>query len=416
MRKSNISAGRSINLALSQRGLTALTKAGLKDEILEICIPLFGRMMHSKQKELTYQSYSKDGKSCINSVSRGDLNKKFMTIAEKNGVTIEFESKCDQIDLRKDEIVIINKEGEKRTLKGETVLACDGAFSAARDSMLHTPRFNYSQHFLEHGYKELHMPPNEKGEHKMDKNCLHIWPRGSSMMIGLPNMDGSFTMTCFFPFEGEFGFDRLDKASDEVIRSFFETEYPDAVELIPDLVRDWKTHPTSSLVTIKCFPWSFEDKVCLFGDAAHAIVPFFGQGMNAAFEDCDILTQILEKNPDADWKTIFHKFQEDRKKNTDAIADMAFENFVEMRDLVADPDFLFKKKVQHLLGNEFPNRFNSRYELVSFSNLSYSECMKKGLINDKITNALIEGCDHDITKIDLKKAKELMDQYYPENN
>eukprot|EP01118_Nematostelium_gracile_P014086 TRINITY_DN5425_c0_g1_i2.p1 TRINITY_DN5425_c0_g1~~TRINITY_DN5425_c0_g1_i2.p1 ORF type:complete len:242 (-),score=47.56 TRINITY_DN5425_c0_g1_i2:13-681(-) len=208
----------------------------------------------------------------------------------------------------------------------------------------------------------------------MDKHCLHIWPRGSSMMIGLPNMDGSFTMTCFFPFEGEGGFDHLDNAHDQIISDFFQKEYPDAFDMMPDLVKDWKTHPTSSLVTVKCFPWSIEDQVCLFGDAAHAIVPFFGQGMNAAFEDCDVFIQLMDADGQQNWKKIFQKFQEVRKDNTDAIADMAFENFIEMRDSVANPDYIFSHDVQVLLGNQFPGQFNSRYELISFSNLPYKEC------------------------------------------
>jgi len=368
--------------------------------------------MHSKDGNLTFQPYSKDGK-CIYSVSRGELNKKFMTLAEKReGVKIHFDHKAIGVDLKNGEVTLHNPEGKTIHVKGQTVLACDGAFSAGRSSMVHTNRYDYSQAYLQHGYKELHIPPNEKGEHQMDKNCLHIWPRGSFMMIALPNLDGSFTVTCFFPYDGETGFDVLDSAEDDSLLRFFKRDFPDSVPLMPNLLQDWKHNPTGSLVTVRCYPWSINDKICLFGDAAHAIVPFFGQGMNAAFEDCDIFNQLLDQYK-GNWQTIFDKYQIARKINSEAIADMALENFVEMRDKVADPDFLFKKKVQHMLGNEFPGRFNSRYELVSFSNLPYREAFNLGQIGDMITDELIKDTNGDIKKIDMSKAKELIDKHFP---
>jgi len=416
MRKVEMSAGRSINLALSQRGLTALSKVGLKEEVLSIAIPMSGRMMHSKEGNLTYQPYSKDSKSAIYSVSRGELNKKFMTLAEqRNGVRIHFNHKCLNVDLNNKTVTIRKPSGEVIHVSGQTILACDGAFSAVRSSLLHTPRFDYSQSFLEHGYKELHIPPNEKGEHQMDKHRLHIWPRGSFMMIALPNLDGSFTVTCFFPYAGENGFDALDSATDDTVLRFFRKDFPDSVPLMPNLLEDWKRNPTSSLVTVRCFPWSIENQCCLFGDAAHAIVPFFGQGMNAAFEDCDVFNQILD-NVGNNWNQVFHEFQNARKVNTDAIAHMALENFVEMRDKVADPVFLFQKRVQHLLGIEFQGRFNSRYELVSFSTIPYSEALRLGQIGDHITEELIKDANGDINKIDLNKAKELIEKLLPHSH
>lgn len=240
-------------------------------------------------------------------------------------------------------------------------------------------------------------------------------------MIALPNLDGSFTVTCFFPFEGENGFDKLDHADDETVLNFFKRDFADAIPLMPNLIHDWRANPTSSLVTVRCFPWSYDGTACLFGkilfililgDAAHAIVPFFGQGMNAGFEDCNIFSQMLD-SMGPQWKQLFQEFQKTRKPDADAIADMALENFIEMRDKVGNADFLFAKQVQHKLGNEFPGRFNSRYELVSFTTIPYSEAARLGKLIDHVTNELVKDADRNIDKVDMNKAKELMDKYFP---
>eukprot|EP01117_Protostelium_nocturnum_P007815 TRINITY_DN2797_c0_g1_i1.p1 TRINITY_DN2797_c0_g1~~TRINITY_DN2797_c0_g1_i1.p1 ORF type:complete len:460 (-),score=169.73 TRINITY_DN2797_c0_g1_i1:45-1424(-) len=408
----SLSAGRSINLALSQRGINALKKVGLQEDVMSIAIPMKGRTMHSVDGTLTFQPYSKDGNSSIYSISRGELNCRLMTLSEKNPkIKYFFDSKVSGMDLKEGRIMF----KDSSSVDGETMFATDGAFSVSRSHLMRAPgiRFNYSQDFLPTGYKELHIPPGEDGKHQLDKNSLHIWPRGHLMMIALPNLDGSFTVTCFFPFEGHDGFDVLDNASEADVLEFFKKTFPDVVPLMPDLAVDFKKNPTSSLVTVKCWPWSFEDKICLLGDASHAIVPFFGQGMNCAFEDCDVLDDILEKAGDngIDWKKIFKEFQESRKPNTDAIAKMAKENHYEMRDKVGDATFLFRNKVQHLLGKQFPDRFLSRYEMISFSQLPYREALERGETNAKIIDQLTEGLTvNDIDKIDMKKAEKLVNE------
>eukprot|EP01119_Soliformovum_irregulare_P008292 TRINITY_DN21425_c0_g1_i2.p1 TRINITY_DN21425_c0_g1~~TRINITY_DN21425_c0_g1_i2.p1 ORF type:complete len:347 (-),score=53.15 TRINITY_DN21425_c0_g1_i2:15-1055(-) len=344
------------------------------------------------------------------------MNCKFMTLAEKDGVEISFDQKCLNVDFDRGDVKFFDEvQNREYTVHGQTILATDGAYSLARLAMTKTPRYDYSQTYLTHGYKELHIPPGPQGQHLIDKHALHIWPRGTYMMIALPNMDGSFTVTCFFPYEGEHGFDRLDNADDDTILNFFKSDFKDAHDLMPDLLQDWRRNPTSSLVTIKCFPWSVGGSCCLLGDASHAIVPFFGQGMNAGFEDCHIFAKTLAEYSGDHWADVFKRFQDERKVNTDAIADMAQENFIEMRDSVADTEFQFRKKVQALLGTEFPGVFNSRYEWVSFSNLPYSEAKRMGQVNDKIVDELVRDIDHDITKIDMNKAKELMAKYFPQS-
>lgn len=266
MRVTEMSAGRSINLALSTRGITALKEVGIAENIMEIAIPMRGRMVHSIEGDLNFQPYSKDGLKAIHSVSRGELNCRLMTLAEKNpNIRIHFSQKVDHIDFKAKQIVTLNTNNERKVISGQTILGCDGAFSVIRGAMLHLPRFNYSQEYLNHGYKELTIPPTSDGKHQLEKHALHIWPRGGYMMIALPNLDGSFTVTCFFPFEGEGGFDHLDNSSDEVVLNFFKKNFPDAMQIMPNLVQDWRRNPTSTLITVKCWPWSFEDQCCLFG-------------------------------------------------------------------------------------------------------------------------------------------------------
>ena len=406
MRKQIIDGGRSINLALSTRGIHALEQTGMIDEIMELTIPMYGRMMHAKSEALTFQAYSQNQKDCIYSISRAELNKRLMSLSESlQLVDFHFEKMSDGID--DDGKVMLRDLHSDQTFEapGDITFACDGAFSATRYAMQKMPRFEYSQSFLPHGYKELTIPPGPDGSFSLEKNALHIWPRGDYMMIALPNLDGSFTCTLFFPFEGEKSFENLD--TEEKVLEFFKEEFPDAVALMPDLVSEFFENPTSSLVTIRCYPWVKEDKIALVGDACHAIVPFFGQGMNAAFEDCSILSACIDLAA-PDWERVFDIYQKERKANSDAIANMAIENFVEMRDKVADKRFLLQKKVEHKLSQTFP-AYKSRYELVSFSRIPYAEAYKRGEINQKILDQLIDGLD-DVANLNIELASELINK------
>jgi len=377
MRKEKLSAGKSINLALSDRGIKALEEVGLMDEIRKICIPMHGRFMHNADGTTAYQAYGKEGQY-INSVSRGDLNCKLMDLAEEHGVHILFNEKCNAINWKENKIEFektISPELQK--VKADLIFGSDGAFSAARlTHQLQHDRFQYQQYYIDFGYKELTIPPAENGGFLLEKNALHIWPRGNYMMIALPNIDGSFTCTLFFPFEGEPSFAMLD--TKEKVRSFFEKTFTDASPLMPTLEADFFTNPTSSLVTVKCFPWIREDKFALIGDAAHAIVPFFGQGMNCGFEDCAVLNDLIEKHND-NWSAILPEYQSLRKPDGDAIADLALNNFVEMRDKVADPKFLLQKKIEAAFSKKYPDKWIPLYSQVTFCpQIRYSEALVNG--------------------------------------
>ena len=410
MRQANMSAGKSINLALSVRGINALREVGILDEIMEIAIPMRGRMMHDLEGNLTYQPYSKDGTTAINSVSRGDLNRKLMDLADQHdNIHLYFNWRCKGMNFRTGDVIMKNEEtGEEKRLKGETVIGADGAFSGLRGSMVKTPRFNYSQDYLTHSYKELEIPANPDGTHKLDKNCLHIWPRGTYMLIGLPNLDGSFTMTLFLAHEGEKNsFESLQ--TPEQVQAFFEEQFPDAVPLMPDLVQDYFDNPVGSLVTVRCRPYSVGGQAVLVGDSAHAVVPFFGQGMNAAFEDCTALAAAIDQHG-TDWAKVFEAYQEKQIDNGHAIATMAIENYYEMRDYVGDERWLFRKSVEHWLEKTFPGRYISRYEMVSFTRVPYSEAYRLGALNDIILDTLIEGVDS-IDQIDPAKADALIKEH-----
>jgi kynurenine 3-monooxygenase len=389
MRKATMYAGKSINLAMSVRGWAALEMAGLRSEIEEIAIPMYGRQIHHTDNTQVYQQYGKNNEA-IYSVSRGDLNRKLMTLAEKCGVEIRFNQRVDEVELSGNRIQGIDTETNISFSKEdhEILIAADGAFSALRNAYMRKDRFNYQQFYIEHGYKELFIPAGADQSFQIEKNALHIWPRKNYMMIALPNFDGSFTCTLFFPFEGNPSFDTI--SSEEKLLDFFHSEFPDAVPLMPSLVEDYFTNPTSSLVTVKCSPWIHEDKNMLIGDAAHAIVPFYGQGMNAGLEDCRIFTEILDASKDASWGQIFSQYQEARKKNGDAVADLALQNFIEMRDLVADPVFLERKKIEKQLGVLFPNSFNSVYEMVSFSHTPYHVAISSQKAQDKLLERIMK--------------------------
>lgn len=399
MRNIQQSAGRSINLALSTRGIKALEKAGVAEKILKHALPMHGRMMHEVNGELKYQPYGKDGQY-INSISRRLLNVELMNLAEDfENVSMYFEHKCLNVDFEDTRLTFQTNMG-KKTESYSSIIGSDGAFSALRMAMQTSGRFNFSQDYLPHGYKELNIPP-KSGKAQMDINSLHIWPRGEFMLIALPNPDNTFTCTLFLPFEGVDGFDNL-KGDDEVIR-FFQKYFSDAQDLMPNLLDEFKSNPTSSLVTVRCYPW-VKEKVALMGDASHAIVPFYGQGMNSSFEDCVILDDMMEKYL-PNWDKVFDAYQVERKPNADAIADLALQNFIEMRDLVGDKDFLYQKKIEHRLCSLYPEQFKSQYELVTFSNQPYHEALNKGQHNTELVQKIIkENLEHKIEERDFMES------------
>jgi kynurenine 3-monooxygenase len=388
MRKANVYAGRSINLALSDRGWRGLEGVGIADEIKKIAIPMYGRAIHMKDGSSTYQAYGKENQA-IYSVSRGGINMRLMDLAEQQpNVTLHFEERCDKLDRKSNHLSFFNTSTNKATdVKSDIVLGSDGAFSAVRTQMqFQSDRFDYQQFYIDAGYKELVIPAGPNGEFLIEKNCLHIWPRGSFMMIALPNMDGSFTCTLFFQMEGKVSFDTI-KTKEEVM-AFFKEEFPDAVPLMPTLVDDWMNNPTSSLVTVKCKPWVWDEKIALIGDAAHAIVPFYGQGMNCGFEDCVVLNELMDKHGDLNGACL-KEYETLRKPDGDAIADLAIANFVEMRDKTADKTFLLQKKIEAHFSAKHPEKWIPLYSMVTYSpHIRYSEALVNGnkqqAIMDKI--------------------------------
>ncbi len=384
MRTEKINGGKSINLALSHRGWRSLERVGkdIVDAIKQIAIPMKGRLIHDLNGHTNFQPYSKSGEA-IYSVSRGELNKLLIKLAtDKNNVNFHFNERCVDINLTTQEIVLENENNlSKKTVKSDLIFGSDGAFSAIRTSSQKQDRFNYSQFYIEHGYKELHIPPSATGNFQLEKNTLHIWPRKKYMMIALPNIDGSFTCTLFFPFEGETSFEKLQ--TEKNVIDFFQKKFPDAFPLMPTLVEDFFTNPTSSLVTVKCFPWVIENKIALIGDAAHAIVPFFGQGMNCGFEDCMVLDQLIDQC-DSNWDKILTAYEENRKPDADAIAELALNNFIEMRDLVTDEKFLLRKKIEAKLTELYPTEWIPLYTMVTFSTMRYSEALRLGKIQDEL--------------------------------
>jgi kynurenine 3-monooxygenase len=388
MRKTTISAGKSINLALSDRGWRGLEGVGIANEIKKIAIPMYGRYIHNKDGSTALQPYGKNNQA-IYSVSRADINMKLMDLAEEQtNVKLHFNKKCTQVNRQNLEAFFEDSNTHQTTtIKSDLLFGADGAFANSRLNMqLSTERFEYNQHYIDCGYKELIIPPGENGKFILEKNALHIWPRGSFMMIALPNPDGNFTCTLFMPFKGEKSFEKLQ--TKEQIVSFFNQEFSDAVPLMPTLVEDFLTNSLSSLVTVKCFPWTFDNKIGLIGDAAHAIVPFYGQGMNCGFEDCVVLNELIEKNNE-NWDLIFNDYQTLRKPDGDAIADLAIANFFEMRDKTADPKFLLQKKIEAKFSDKYPDKWIPLYSMVTYSpHIRYSMALKEGkkqqTIMDKI--------------------------------
>jgi kynurenine 3-monooxygenase len=380
-RKAGGEGGRSINLAISARGLHALEQVGLKDKVLSGAVPMKGRMIHSPNGALTFQPYGTAGQA-INSVSRAGLNLLLLEAAEEQAnLEVKFDHRLGRINFEDDTLEFTSMSGSPVTAQAGTIIGTDGAFSAVRGQLQFRDRFSYSQSYLAHGYKELYIPPGPGGSFQMEPNALHIWPRGGFMMIALPNQDGSFTCTLFWPFEGENGFASI-RTETELLR-FFQATYPDAIPLMPTLAHDYFANPTSSLVTVRCSPWHAGDQAVVLGDAAHAIVPFYGQGANAAFEDCVVLDECLRQSA-GDRGAAFASFEQRRKVHADAIADLALANFVEMRDHVASAGFLFKKKVENTLHRLLPRSFVPLYTMISFSRIPYADAVARAARQDRV--------------------------------
>jgi kynurenine 3-monooxygenase len=383
MRVQQVEAGRSINLALSERGIRALNEVGIKDEIMRIAIPMHGRYIHNLDGSHAFQPYGKPGQF-IYSVSRRDLNCRLMDLAEANDIDFHFDQKCTHIDFKRRTIQFASSpDGRISEVEAGMIFGSDGAYSASRLShMLQHEKFQYQQHYIDCGYKELSIPPGKDGAFSIEKNALHIWPRKNFMLIALPNLDGSFTGTLFFPFEGEGSFEKL--RTEESVINFFNETFADVVPLIPGLKDQFFNHPVSSLVTVKCYPWIREEGFSLIGDAAHAIVPFFGQGMNAGFEDCSTLNELIGKYDD-DWSVILKEFQAIRKPDADAIADLAINNFTEMRARTADPLFLLQKKIEARIHEHHPDKWIPAYTQVTFSpHIRYSAALQNSLKQEGI--------------------------------
>ena len=379
-------SGRSINLAMSTRGWKALDAVGIGEEIREISIPMDKRAIHLVD-DLKYQNYGQEGEN-IYSISRGTLNRKMIDLAESSGAEFFFQQKIWDISLEDATLHIGETErGAWQEIKYDLVFGADGAFSRIRHRMQRQSMFDYSQEFLNIGYKELHIPANSDGTHKLDKNSFHIWPRGEYMLIALPNLDGSFTCTLFMPFEGENSFAALTDI--KLVEAFFAKNFPDSIEVIPKLAEDFFKNPTSTLVTMKCYPWTFEDKVALIGDACHAIVPFYGQGMNAGFEDITVLDEMISKYGD-DWKTIFSEYQKSRKPNADAIAELSYRNFMEMSSKTADDNFLLQKKIEKLFSDKYPEKWVPLYSRVTFSDRPYAEALAIGDYQNEIMQEVLK--------------------------
>ncbi len=405
IRKAEISAGKSINLALSVRGWTALNAVGVGDKIKDLAIPMYGRIMHSTEGDLSYQPYGQEDQA-IYSISRGGVNARMMDIAEQEGnATIHYNHQCTGVDLDAGKIRLLNSETNETIFdEADVIFACDGAFSAVRyKGFQKLDRFDFSQDFIDDGYREILLPANEDGSYKLDKNALHIWPRGRFMLIALANEDGSFTCTLFMPFDGgENSFKSLD--TKEKVDNFFKETFPDFYEMMPEIADAWEDHPLSSLAIMRSYPWH-HGKVAMMGDAAHATVPFYGQGMNGGFEDCTVMWRLMQKHNE-DWDKVFAEYSVERKPDGDALQDLSLYNYYVMRDYVADPMFLLRKKIEAKFSKLYPEKWLPLYSQVTFSNIRYSEAMASGKAQDKIMDEIME-----IPNIEeVWDSQEIMDQ------
>jgi kynurenine 3-monooxygenase len=425
MRNAAIGAGRSINLAMSTRGWNALELAGLKEEMESLAIPMKGRFLHQPDGNTAFQPYGRNGEA-IYSVSRGELNKRLMSLAEQSGAEIHFNHRCTRVDVPTNTVhmeempdmgnVPSNQvqpgTGKQKTEAADLLFGADGAFSSLRTSYSFMDRVSARQDYIEYGYKELNITPGEGGSWQMEKHALHIWPRGRFMLIALPNTDGSFTCTLFMPFEGTDSFDALKE--DGALKKFFGQHFADAIPLMPDYLQQFRANPVASLITTHISQWHYADKSALIGDAAHAIVPFYGQGMNAGFEDCTVLSKLMDEQGE-DWSTILKEYQERRKPAGDAVCELALLNFTEMRDKVADPRFLQRKKIEKEIGIRYPEQFTSVYELVSFSHTPYATALQCIEAQDKLLEKIMSEGDFEQSNMKPEFSSKLdswMDEYH----
>ena len=387
LRSEIITAGKSINLALSERGWTALKKVGIHKEVMEISIPMYKRIMHDTDGILTEQDYGTNGEA-IYSVSRVELNVLMMKLAAKKGAKLHFNEKCVGVDLEDGNATFENTNTKvKKSISADLVIGADGAFSAVRKQMVKNKNQEYSYNEIDHDYKELLIPAGKNGIHLLDKNALHIWPRGNFMLIALANLDRSFTCTLFAPKTGEDSFEKLN--SKEKVESYFEKVFPDFTEMTPNLYEQWENNPTSSLGIVKTYPWHIKDTTLLIGDAAHATVPFYGQGMNSGFEDCRILDELLDKHED-DLESCFAEYSKTRKPNGDGVQDLSMQNFIVMRDSTSNPQFLLQKQIEKKFANLYPEKWIPLYSMVSFTNISYSDAWEIGMKQEKMMEEIMK--------------------------
>ena len=393
-------SGRSINLALSRRGIDALQLAGLMDDVEPLLIPMKGRMLHLEDGRSQFSAYGQREKEVIYSISRRDLNRLLVQRAvSASDVNVVFDRKCEHIDFNNKKITC-----GQRQQSFDFLIGCDGAGSQVRRSLIDQIDGSSSSDFLDHDYKELEIPAKEDGGFRLEKNALHIWPRGNFMLIALPNLNGSFTVTLFLPKQGAPSFESLD--SEEAVRQFFGDVFPSAAAVMPELVQDYFGHPAGRLGTIYCQPWHFEDCGLILGDAAHAIVPFHGQGMNAAFEDCSELIRLLDTHND-DWGAVNRQFTLLRKPNADAIAEMALENYTTMRSTVTDPKYALKKEIGFELERRYPQKYIPRYSMVMFHAMPYADALSAGVEQQSILQQLTQTANA-IEEVDWKLAEKLI--------
>tara|TARA_B100000902_G_scaffold281354_1_gene267259 strand:+ start:116 stop:1450 length:1335 start_codon:yes stop_codon:yes gene_type:complete len=387
LRSEIITAGKSINLALSKRGWTALEKAGIDKDVMKIAIPVYKRIMHDIKGRLTDQPYGNEGEA-IYSVSRAKMNVLMMNLAEKNGADLYFNEKCIDVDFEQSIVAFENTESKKtQNIKSDFIIGADGAFSVIRKEMVSKYQHDYEYNEISHDYKELLIPAGNNNSYLLDKNALHIWPRGDFMLMALANLDGSFTCTLFAPKKGKNSFDGLNTKKE--VENYFGDIFPDFSVLVPNLYEQWNSNPTSTLGIVRTCPWHVKDRSLLIGDAAHATVPFYGQGMNCGFEDCRILNEILDNYND-DLNISFNKYSELRKPNGDGVQDLSMQNFVVMRDKTADPMFLLQKRIEKKFSNLYPDKWIPLYSMVSFTNISYSKAWDIGMRQEKIMNEIMK--------------------------
>ena len=385
-RKSSHGSGRSINLVVSHRGWTALAYAGIEEEIRKIVVPAYGRQIHDLEGNETYFPYNIDNKA-IHSISRGEFNKTLVELAEAlPNVNITFDAFCEHVDFNTGTVHM--KQGEQlNAYSADLIVGADGTGSSVRGALMKQPRFNYSQEFIDSGYKEVHIPAGKDGAPQLNIDALHIWPRREFMLMGLANTDNGFTGTVFAPFDGEYGLDHLSTGADGL--RYFQEYFKDAIPLIPNLEEQWENNPTSALACIRCEPYHWGANTMLIGDAAHATVPFYGEGMNGSLEDVRIFLELLDKHGDSDMKKVLEIYTQQRVPAGNALVDLSLRNFIEMRDQVADPSFQLRKKIERKVQANHPDKWTPLYTLVKFTNIPYHEAKAEGERHDRIMEKIL---------------------------